>query len=901
MKTEHAPAILRADYQPLAWQIERTELHFHLDPSATRVTSRLHCVRDARVPAGPLRLCGEDVELLSLRIDGAEPESTRVIRDALGIVLHLDGDLAEIEIVTRIDPAANTTLSGLYQSRGGFFTQCEAEGFRRITFFPDRPDAMSRYTVTMEADKVSCPVLLSNGNLVEEGELEGGRHYAKWVDPFPKPSYLFALVAAKLVALERRVTTASRREVLLQVWVEDGNLDRAGHAMDSLVHSMRWDEDTFGLELDLDRFMIVAVSDFNMGAMENKGLNIFNSKYVFAKPDTATDVDYENIESVVAHEYFHNWTGNRVTCRDWFQLTLKEGLTVFRDQQFSADMLGRMAEAGGEAAVASARAVKRIDDVRALRAAQFPEDAGPMAHPIRPDSYQEINNFYTATVYEKGAEVIRMLHTLLGAEGFRNGMDLYFSYYDGQAVTCDDFVDCMAEANGRDLDQFMHWYAQAGTPRVRATGSYDADDRVYTLRLSQHTPPTAGQPEKQPLVIPVAVGLIRPDGADLPLRVEHENNAGATTRVLELTEAEQAFRFVDVPFEPVPSLLRGFSAPVILEVDEDDARLAFRMAHDSDAFNRWDAAQRYAERVILALAEDAAGDRRLAVPDAFVAAFRALLTNDSLDPAFRAQAAALPSEGYLLERMEPADPAPLRVALVFLTRELGSRLADDWLKLGDALAVDGPYRYHPADAGRRALANLALRYLAAAEIEQGLVRARDQFERFGNMTEGFGALAALVQSASPMRKAALESFHARFANDALVLDKWFALQASAWRWDPSEEPVLERVRTLMRDAAFSLGNPNKVYALLGGFFRNNPAEFHAADGSGYAFWAEQVIALDAKNPQVASRIARSLENWRRFAPVLQARIRPELEKVAAAPGLSPDVAEIIEKALGNED
>ena len=490
MKTEHAPTIHRADYRPLPWTVERIDLHFNLDPTATVVTSRLNCVRNPEVEAGPLRLWGDTLECLLLTVDGAEPAAAALRELEDGLEVDLAGERAVVEIHTRIDPQANTTLSGLYLSNGGFFTQCEAEGFRRITYFPDRPDVMARYTVTLEADRERCPVLLSNGNLLEQGELPGGRHYARWEDPFPKPSYLFALVAARLVVLERKAQTASGREVLLQVWVEEGNLDRAGHAMDSLIHSMRWDERTFGLELDLDRFMIVAVADFNMGAMESKGLNIFNTKYVLAKPDTATDVDYEHIESVVAHEYFHNWTGNRVTCRDWFQLTLKEGLTVFRDQQFSADML---AEAAGEEGAASARAVKRIDDVRVLRAAQFPEDAGPMAHPIRPDSYQEINNFYTATVYEKGAEVIRMLHTLLGTEGFCNGMDLYFSYHDGKAVTCDDFVDAMAEANGRDLDQFMRWYAQAGTPRLGARGEWNAADGSYTLRLTQHTPPTPGR------------------------------------------------------------------------------------------------------------------------------------------------------------------------------------------------------------------------------------------------------------------------------------------------------------------------------------------------------------------------------------------------------------------------
>ncbi|HJV27219.1 MAG TPA: aminopeptidase N [Aromatoleum sp.] len=896
MKTDQAPSIQRSDYRPLPWRVDHVELHFALDEEATVVTTRLRCARNRQVPAGPLRLLGEELDLLGLTVDGVAPAEGQLARGEGWIELTLAGDTAEIGVVTRINPRANTTLSGLYVSRGGFFTQCEAEGFRRITYFPDRPDAMARFTVTLEGDVERHPVLLSNGNLIEEGKLDGGRHYAKWEDPFPKPSYLFALVAAKLVALERRVTTASGREVLLQVWVEDGNLDRTGHAMDSLVHSMRWDEEVFGLELDLDRFMIVAVSDFNMGAMENKGLNIFNAKYVLAKPETANDVDYENIESVVAHEYFHNWTGNRVTCRDWFQLTLKEGLTVFRDQQFSADML---AQAAGAEGAASARAVKRIDDVHVLRAAQFPEDAGPMAHPIRPESYHEINNFYTATVYEKGAEVIRMLHTLLGAEGFRNGMDLYFSYHDGQAVTCDDFVDCMAEANGVDLDQFMRWYSQAGTPRLRASGSYDATTRSYRLTLGQQTPATPGQPEKLPLVIPVAVGLIGADGEDLTLRLEGEQHASGTTRVLQLNAAEQTFVFVDVKSEPVPSLLRGFSAPVILELGEDDARLAFRMAHDSDAFNRWDAAQRFAERVILSLTADVTAGRTPQAPEAFVAAFRTMVTDGALDPAFRAQAAALPSEGYLLERMAVADPGPLREALIHLTRTIGQRLSADWLSLYRALQVSGPYRYQPADAGRRALCNLALKYLVAAGSEEGFGLARAQFARFGNMTEGFGALAALMNDGGAARDAALADFHARFRDDALVLDKWFALQAGAWRWDGVTPPVLERVKALMGDPAFSLTNPNKVYALLGSFFRANPAEFHALDGSGYVFWADQVIALDRSNPQVAARTARALENWRRYTPSLQTLIRAQLERIRDVSGLSPDVAEIVNKALSD--
>ncbi|MCW5615434.1 MAG: aminopeptidase N [Rhodocyclaceae bacterium] len=894
MRTEHAPTVQRAEYRPLSYTVDTVDLHFRLDAESTEVRSRMVCLRNPDAPAGPLVLYGEALELLSLTIDGREPAAEAIRRSGAVMEISVSGERLEVEVVTRINPTANTALSGLYRSRDGLFTQCEAEGFRRITWFPDRPDVMARYTVTLEGDRATYPVLLSNGNLVEEGSLPDGRHFARWEDPFPKPSYLFALVAAPLVALERRERTSSGREVLLQVWVEAGNLDRAGHAMDSLVHAMRWDEETFGLELDLDRYMIVVASDFNMGAMENKGLNIFNAKFVLAKPETATDVDYEGVESVVAHEYFHNWTGNRVTCRDWFQLTLKEGLTVFRDQQFSADMLAR---AAGEAGADSARAVQRIANVRVLRAAQFPEDAGPMAHPIRPDSYQEINNFYTATVYEKGAEVIRMLHTLLGREGFRNGMDLYFSYHDGQAVTCDEFVECMAEANGADLDLFMSWYGQAGTPRLRAEGHFDVADGSYTLTLTQHTPPTPGQPRKQALHIPVALGLIGPDGEDLPLRLEGEGQGALTTRVLELKSEQASFRFVGLPCEPVPSLLRGFSAPVILDVDEDEARLAFRMAHDSDPFNRWDAAQRYMERVILALAGEHAAGRKMVTPQAFGHAYRALLVDASLDPAYLAEVLALPSEAYLLDRMKPADPAPLRAALIHLMRDLGHAMQGDFLTRYADLEVPGPYRYHPADAGRRALRNLCLRYLTAASVGIAFELAPRQFEHAGNMTERHGALQALVQSEAPERERALAEFRTEFADDALVLDKWLALQATAWRWSESQRCGLELVRALSADKAFSLANPNKVYALLGSFFRGNPAEFHRDDGAGYAFWADQVMALDARNPQVASRMARALENWQRYTPALQALIRTEMQRVAACEALSPDTREIVEKAL----
>jgi aminopeptidase N len=896
MRTDTPVTINRGDYAPLPWTVEEVELRIDLDPTATLVSSTLTCARNPGVEARALRLHGEAMELVELRVDGKLVAPSRITDDAEGLLLDLDGDRAVVSVVTRMDPSANTTLSGLYMSRGGYFTQCEAEGFRRITYFPDRPDVMSRYRVTITADRQTCPVLLSNGNLIETGEVGDGRHFARWEDPFPKPSYLFALVAADLVCLERRLETMSGREVLLQVWVEEGNLDRTEHAMESLVRSLRWDEQAFGLELDLDRFMIVAVSDFNMGAMENKGLNIFNAKFVLARPDTATDVDYERIESVVAHEYFHNWTGNRVTCRDWFQLTLKEGLTVFRDQQFSADML---AEAAGEKGAASARAVKRIDDVKVLRTSQFAEDAGPMAHPIRPESYQEINNFYTATVYEKGAEVIRMLHTLLGHEGFRNGIDLYFSYHDGQAVTCDDFVDCMAETSGRDLDQFMLWYSQAGTPVVRASGKWLGDVGIYVLTLSQHIAATPGQADKLPQLIPVAIGLIGPDGQDRPLRLEGEHHACETTRVLELSGHEQTWRFVGLDDQPLPSLLRGFSAPVRLELDEDEASLAFRMANDSDPFNRWDAGQRYAERVLLSLAEAHLAGRPLNVPVAFLNSVRSTLCNDALDAAFRAQACTLPSEAYLLERMRPADPASLRVAMQAVFAALGAGLADEWLQTYRDMEVNGAYRYHPGDAGCRALRNLALRYLVAGGVAEGVSRAAMQFEYAANMTECFGAMAALVMGDTSEGRDALDVFHSRYRDDALVMDKWFALQAMTWRREPSEVRVLDRVAALVGHEAFSMSNPNKVYALLGSFFRANPGEFHLPDGSGYAFWADRVIELDRSNPQVASRMARTLENWRHLAPHLQAVIRPQLERVAATDGLSPDVAEIVGKALAD--
>ncbi|HLT27372.1 MAG TPA: aminopeptidase N [Zeimonas sp.] len=911
----------RTAYTPPTWLVDDVRLVFDLDPQRTLVHATLSVRRNPRAgrdASAALVLDGEQLELLDLRLDGRplEPAAYRI--DDRSLTIDRVPERCELRTVTAIDPQANTTLSGLYRSNGGFFTQCEAQGFRRITWFPDRPDVMARYTVTLRAPRTSCPVLLSNGNLVDAGSLpqppagmpaDDEWHWATWHDPFPKPSYLFAVVAARLVATERRLRTRSGRDVLLQVWVEPGNESRTGHAMASLERAIRWDEDRFGLELDLDRFMIVAVSDFNMGAMENKGLNIFNAKYVFADPHIATDHDFAAVESVVGHEYFHNWTGNRVTCRDWFQLTLKEGLTVFRDQEFSADMLAARSAAGagasGARSAASARAVKRIEDVRVLRSAQFAEDAGPMAHPIRPDAYEEIDNFYTVTVYEKGAEVIRMLQTLVGREGFRRGLELYFERHDGQAVTCEDFVAAIADANGIALDQFRRWYSQAGTPRVRAAGRYDADARRYTLELEQWTPPTPGQPEKQPLHIPFAVGLLGPDGRDRPLRVferlegallpvqARRGETGEHTVVLDLTRARHTFVFGDIDAPPVPSLARNFSAPVIVEHDYDDDALALLAAHDSDPFNRWEALQRSLVAAILAVLDGADPRARCASLAQTVAA---LADDDALDPAFREQLVSLPSEGFVAEQLAVVDPSALRAARNAVRRCLAERLSRQWHRLWSSLRDDAPYSPDPAAAGRRALKNAALAYWVDAQAGEAIDAAVAQFDGADNMTDRIGSLQALLLTPHPARDAALARFAARYADEPLVLDKWFALQATMHR-QPGDAPVLERVRELMLHPAFSMRNPNRLRALVGSFCNGNLAEFHAADGSGYDFWVEQVLEVDALNPQAAARLARALDRWRKFDSARQEKMREALERVARHPTLSGDVREIVEKSL----
>jgi aminopeptidase N len=880
MRTDTSQTIYRHDYTPPSYLVETVELGFDLDPARTIVANRMTMRRNPDSAPAPIELYGENIELVALRMNGKAlgKREYRIEGNLLSIANPPDDVVLEIETLTA--PESNTTLNGLYVSNGNFFTQCEAEGFRAITYFPDRPDVMAKYTVMLRADKEKYPVLLSNGNLIDEGDLGDGRHFAKWEDPFKKPSYLFALVAARLVCQEERFRLKDGREVLLQVWVEEGNLDKTDYAMQSLKNSIRWDEERFGLELDLDRFMIVAVGDFNMGAMENKGLNIFNTKFVLANPRVATDIDYAGIEAVVGHEYFHNWTGNRITCRDWFQLSLKEGLTVFRDQEFSADMIG----------TDSGRAVTRIDQVRTLRQAQFPEDAGPMAHPVRPDSFVEINNFYTVTVYEKGAEVVRMIQTLVGREGFRKGMDLYFERHDGQAVTCDDFRIAMADANGRDLTQFERWYSQAGTPVVKAETRYDADARTYQITLTQSCPSTPGQPEKLPFHIPVAIGLLGADGKDM--RLGQGGNNGSTA-VLELTEESHTFSFTGVNEAPIPSILRGFSAPVVLEYDYTDEELLHLFSHDSDPVNRWEAGQRLAMQRLLKLTAAVAEGGKLELDTTFIDAMRKILTDESLDPAFREQALLLPSETMIAEQMSMVNPQAIHAARQFVRATIGRALRGELMQQYEANATPGEYSPDALSAGRRALKNLALSYLAAAPDAASIELSQTQFDDAGNMTDRAAALAALIHAGANGAAAALERFYQDFEGEALVIDKWFAMQAAAPGTD------VKAVRELMKHRAFTLKNPNRARSLIFNFCSGNPSQFHAPDGSGYAFWAEQVIALDALNPQVASRLARSMDRWRRYAPALQVHMKKALQKVASGKKTSNDVREVISKALAD--
>lgn len=869
-----APKTIRLqDYQPPAFLVDRVELDITLAPRGTVVRSRLALRRNPMHKDGnsALRLDGEDLRLTALALDDVplQPEAYSV--DGEGLTIPSVPDHFTLSAEVEIDPEDNSRLEGLYRSGGTYCTQCEAEGFRRITYFPDRPDVMATFRVRIEADTADCPVLLSNGNLIESGPLEGGRHFAVWDDPFPKPSYLFALVGGNLGHIEDRFTTVSGREVTLRIYTDPGNENRCAYAMDALKRSMRWDEEAYGLEYDLDIFNIVAIDAFNMGAMENKSLNVFNSKYILADPDTATDDDYAGIESVVAHEYFHNWTGNRVTCRDWFQLSLKEGLTVFRDQQFSADQ--------------RSAPVKRIQDVRMLRAAQFPEDAGPLAHPVRPDSYMEINNFYTATVYEKGAEVIGMYHTLLGPERYRKGIDLYFERHDGQAVTCDDFLAAMADAGGVDLEQFRLWYSQAGTPEITATGKYDATSRRYTLNLTQSTAPTPGQPHKAALHIPLAVGLIGPDGDDLALDAE-----GNTTKVLELREASADYTFENIPSEPVVSLNRGFSAPVKVRQALNDNARALLMSHDSDAFNRWEAGQQYATDILLAMT----ANPEAPVPETFVDAFSRMLADGEADRAFLALAALLPSEGYLTEQVQSADPEAIHNARKALRMRLAKRLQDQWLELYRANQSNEPFSPDAASAGRRALKNAALSYLSLLDDPKMGALVKAQFDSADNMTDRMAALACLNERDLPERDTALQAFYDRYKDNTLVVDKWLAVQAMS-----SLPGAVERVEALLSHPSFSMKIPNKVRAVVGSFASGNPLHFHAKDGSGYRFLADRILELDSMNPQVAARLSTPLGRWRRFTEDRQALMKAELERILAKPNLSRDVYEIASKSLGS--
>ncbi|HEX7436393.1 MAG TPA: aminopeptidase N, partial [Caldimonas sp.] len=881
MREGTAPLVRREDYAPPPFWIRKIDLTFDLDPAKTLVINRMQVERNPAVSAGPLKLHGDDIALTRCLANG-ESVSFRH-EDGMLVIDHLPEGSFTLEIRSTCSPEKNTRLSGLYTSSGGFFTQCEAEGFRRITYFLDRPDVMAEYTVLLRANKAAYPVLLSHGNLVEQGDLDNGRHFARWHDPFPKPSYLFALVAAELVAREQHIRSRSGKDHLLQVYVRRGDLDKTEHAMNSLVASVVWDEARFGLALDLERFMIVAVGDYNMGAMENKGLNIFNTKYVLASAATATDNDFAAIESVVGHEYFHNWTGNRITCRDWFQLSLKEGLTVFRDQEFSMDMV----------ASASARATVRIANVRNLRQVQFPEDAGPMAHPVRPDSYVEINNFYTSTVYEKGAEVVRMMQTLVGRDGFARGMKLYFDRHDGHAVTCDDFAQAIADANpasdlARLLPQFKRWYSQSGTPKVTARGRYDAPSRTYTLGLEQSSHGAANEP----FVIPLAMGLVGRDGRALPLRLEDEAaGRAATSRVLVLDEARSFFTFVDVDQAPVLSLLRGFSAPVIVADGLGDGDLLVLLRHDSDPFNRWEAGQRIALHRLLAAVHS--GEPALLDAD-FIAAMRDVLRHPALDPAFKELVLTLPSEAYVAEQLDVVDPQKIHAAREAMKRSLARELRADWEWAFEAHQVIGGYSPDPVSSGRRALANLSLTMLCLDGAERADPvwpgRAYQRFKDASNMTERQGALAALLFSGSSLADAALEHFLAMFEGDALVVDKWFTLQAAT---PEHGDQVFGRVQRLLRHPAFNIANPNRARSLIGAFCLGNPAGFHRADGAGYAFWADRVLEIDAINPQLASRTARALDRWARLAEPYKAAARIAIARVAAHPKLSNDTREIV--------
>ncbi|MCC6734530.1 MAG: aminopeptidase N [Bauldia sp.] len=876
MKPDIAPTRLE-DYRAPDFAIDRVHLDFRLEPTATRVTATL-ALRRVR-GSGPLRLDGDELRLIAASLDGTplQPGDFEAAADRFVLAAPPAGPF-ELTLETEINPTANTQLMGLFRSGHAYCTQCEAEGFRRITYFLDRPDVLSVYTTRIEAKKAEAPILLGNGNPGEAGDVPGtDRHFAVWHDPHPKPSYLFAIVAGDLGAIRDTFTTMSGRKVDLAILCEHGKEERCFHAMDSLKRSMKWDEDAFGREYDLDVFNVVAVSDFNMGAMENKGLNVFNDRFVLADSDTATDGDYAYIEGVIAHEYFHNWTGNRITCRDWFQLCLKEGLTVYRDQEFSADMLSRP--------------VKRIEDVRTLKARQFPEDGGPLAHPVRPETYLEINNFYTATVYEKGAELVRMIHTVLGPEGFRAGMDRYFAENDGTAATVEDFVTAFEEATDTDLTHFKLWYSQAGTPEIVAKGHYDAASRRYTLNLAQATPPTPGQQVKRPLHVPIRFGLIGPNGEDLDFT--RVSGARRTGDVIHLTEASQTVEFEGVAARPVPSLLRGFSAPVRLSIDLSADDLVFLLRTDSDPFNRWQVAQMLEMRALVAAVAAIRGGTP--VPDSTVLAdaLVAAVETATLDPSLRAQILTLPSESEVAREIgRDVDPDAIALARDGLRASLAQRLGDRLARVREGITEPRAYRPDAAGTGARSLRNAILDLLVAGGGDAAIETAARQFRTADNMTDRLAALAALNRTRSPHRREALQAFRQRYEGDALVLDKWLALEATA----PSPE-TLPRVRELMNDPAFSATNPNRIRALVGSFAAANQVQFNRMDGAGYDLVADVVLGLDAKNPQTAARILVSFRSWRALEEKRRIAAERTLRRVAASANLSRDVTDIVTRTL----
>lgn len=880
MREASPQTIYLKDYTFPEYLIDSVELSLVLSEEDTRVVSKMMMQKnpDSENRESLLELAGEELELISLAIDGKalSDDDYQLSEEHLQIAEVPQEQPFILAIENKINPKANTALEGLYLSKQMLCTQCEAQGFRKITYFLDRPDIMSTFKTTLIADKDKYPVLLSNGNKVAEGELQNNRHWVTWEDPFKKPCYLFALVAGDLSCIEDKFVTMSGREISLQIFVEAEDIDKCEHAMDSLKNAMRWDEQVYGREYDLDLYMIVAVSHFNMGAMENKGLNIFNTKFVLARPDTATDSDYEHIEGVIAHEYFHNWTGNRVTCRDWFQLSLKEGFTVFRDQEFSGDQ--------------TSKAIKRIEDVKLLRTRQFAEDAGPLAHPIRPDSYIEINNFYTLTVYEKGAEVVRMIHTLLGIEGFRRGSDLYFQRHDGQAVTCDDFVSAMEDANDVDLSLFRRWYSQAGTPELSVKQVYDSEQQCLTLEMQQSSSPTPRQQTKKPLHIPVKLGLINSDG--MTEKINYQSRPVVEEIVLELKQEKQTFEFNNLASKPVVSLLRGFSAPVVLKMEQSLEELAFLVRHDSDTFNRWEAGQKMSGTIIFSLIEAIQKSEQLKFNNLLLSSLSHVLQQDWEDLSYLSLLLSLPDESYLASQMKIIDVEAIHEAREFIKKSIAEGLESVFVSLYKQNHKDESGCFDAAAIGRRRIKNLALSYLSSLDNQQFYEFSEQQYHTAKNMTDQLAALSLIIESKHPSKEICLQQFYEQWQHEALVIDKWFALQACS-----RSSQTFDTVKTLTQHSAFSLNNPNRVRSLIGAFSQSNQLHFHAENGQGYQFLVENVIALNRINPQVAARMVVGLTQWKRFDYERQQKMKTALNQLVNTAEISKDVFEVASKSL----